>query len=89
MPSQLVPEKVGRDVGELCGIDPIGVLATDDVKALLTLEPEEHGTIGPMSDTGQGEPSVESDGDARHFTHAQRRKKRGKTQKPDADRARR
>jgi hypothetical protein len=34
------PEKVGQDVGELCGIDPIGVVATDDVKALLALEPD-------------------------------------------------
>ncbi len=32
------PEKVGRDVGELCGIDPIGVTATDDVDALLALD---------------------------------------------------
>jgi 2,4-diaminopentanoate dehydrogenase len=30
--------KVGRDVGELCGIEPIGVTATDDVEALLALE---------------------------------------------------
>jgi hypothetical protein len=28
-------EKVGRDVGELCGIDPLGVAATNDVAALL------------------------------------------------------
>ena len=34
------PDKVGRDVGELCGIDPIGVTATDDVDALLALEPD-------------------------------------------------
>ena len=34
------PDKVGRDVGELCGVDPIGVVATDDVKALLALEPD-------------------------------------------------
>ncbi len=34
------PEKVGRDVGELCGIDPLGVAATDDVDALLALEPD-------------------------------------------------
>ncbi|KPM55917.1 dihydrodipicolinate reductase [Frankia sp. R43] len=34
------PDKVGRDVGELCGLDPIGVLATDDVEALLALEPD-------------------------------------------------
>jgi hypothetical protein len=34
------PEKVGRDVGELCGIDPLGVPATDDVDALLALKPD-------------------------------------------------
>lgn len=34
------PEKVGRDVGELCGIDPIGVVATNDVDALLGLRPD-------------------------------------------------
>jgi len=34
------PDKVGRDVGELCGIEPIGVTATDDVEALLALEPD-------------------------------------------------
>ena len=31
------PDKVGTDVGELCGIDPLGVAATDDVDALLAL----------------------------------------------------
>lgn len=30
-------DKVGRDVGELCRIDPVGVTATDDVEALLAL----------------------------------------------------
>jgi hypothetical protein len=34
------PDKVGRDVGTLAGIDPIGVLATDDVGALLALRPD-------------------------------------------------
>lgn len=34
------PEKVGRDVGELCGIAPLGVHATDDVDALLGLQPD-------------------------------------------------
>lgn len=34
------PDKVGRDVGELCGIDPLGVAATDDVEALLALKPD-------------------------------------------------
>ncbi|WP_326545860.1 dihydrodipicolinate reductase [Mycolicibacterium sp. ND9-15] len=33
-------DKVGRDVGELCGLDPLGVTATDDVDALLALEPD-------------------------------------------------
>src|SRR5436190_21121638 len=34
------PDKVGHDVGELCGIDPIGVAATNDVAALLALKPD-------------------------------------------------
>ena len=34
------PDKVGRDVGELCGIDPVGVIATDDIDALLALKPD-------------------------------------------------
>lgn len=33
-------DKIGRDVGELCGIDPVGVVATDDVDALLSLRPD-------------------------------------------------
>jgi hypothetical protein len=33
-------DKVGRDVGELCGIDPVGVTATDDVDALMALRPD-------------------------------------------------
>jgi len=32
-------DKVGRDVGDLCGIEPVGVAATDDVAALLALRP--------------------------------------------------
>jgi hypothetical protein len=34
------PDKVGRDVGELCGVNPLGVAATDDVDALLALRPD-------------------------------------------------
>jgi hypothetical protein len=34
------PEKVGRDAGELCGIDALGVAATNDVDALLALQPD-------------------------------------------------
>jgi hypothetical protein len=33
-------DKVGRDVGELCGMEPVGVTATDDVDALLALRPD-------------------------------------------------
>jgi 2,4-diaminopentanoate dehydrogenase len=33
-------EKVGKDVGELCGIEPLGVVATNDVEALLALQPD-------------------------------------------------
>jgi hypothetical protein len=32
------PDKVGKDVGEICGGDPIGVEATSDVDALLALD---------------------------------------------------
>jgi len=31
-------DKVGKDVGELCGMDRLGVTATDDVEELLTLD---------------------------------------------------
>jgi len=34
------PDKVGRDVGELCGLDPIGVAASNDIDALLALSPD-------------------------------------------------
>ena len=34
------PDKAGRDVGELSGIDPIGISATNDVPALLALKPD-------------------------------------------------
>jgi hypothetical protein len=33
-------DKVGRDVGELCGVDPVGVAATDDIDALMALRPD-------------------------------------------------
>lgn len=34
------PDKAGRDAGELAGIDPTGVVATNDVEALLALKPD-------------------------------------------------
>src|ERR1700736_1743058 len=33
-------DKIGKDVGTLCGVKPIGVLATDDIQALLALKPD-------------------------------------------------
>src|SRR5262245_54400906 len=33
-------DKVGRDVGELCGLPSLGVSATHDVDALLALRPD-------------------------------------------------
>jgi hypothetical protein len=33
-------DKAGRDVGELCGIEPLGVEATNDVDALLARKPD-------------------------------------------------
>ncbi|NED68572.1 dihydrodipicolinate reductase, partial [Streptomyces sp. SID10244] len=33
-------DKVGRDVGELAGVGPLGIAATDDVAALLRLKPD-------------------------------------------------
>ncbi len=32
------PDKAGRDVGEICGIGPVGVAATDDRDAILALD---------------------------------------------------
>jgi hypothetical protein len=31
-------KKAGRDVGEICGVEPMGITATNDVDALLTLD---------------------------------------------------
>lgn len=34
------PEKVGKDVGDLCNLPALGIAATDDVEALVALEPD-------------------------------------------------
>jgi hypothetical protein len=34
------PEKVGRDAGELAGMEPLGLAATNDVDALIGLQPD-------------------------------------------------
>lgn len=43
------PAKVGRDAGEICGIGPLGVLATDDVDALVALQPDALVHYGPTA----------------------------------------
>jgi hypothetical protein len=43
------PDKVGRDAGEICGIGPTGVLATDDVDALVALKPDAVVHYGPTA----------------------------------------
>jgi 4-hydroxy-tetrahydrodipicolinate reductase len=43
------PDKVGRDAGEICGLDPIGVTATDDVDALVALRPDALVHYGPTA----------------------------------------
>jgi len=41
------PAKVGRDAGEICGIDPTGVIATDSVEELVALRPDALVHYGP------------------------------------------
>ncbi|MBS1847309.1 MAG: dihydrodipicolinate reductase [Actinobacteria bacterium] len=43
------PAKVGRDAGELSGIGPIGVTATDDVAALIASAPDGVAHYGPTA----------------------------------------
>jgi len=43
------PEKVGRDVGEICGIGAVGVTATDDTDALVSLRPDALVHYGPTA----------------------------------------
>ena len=42
------PDKVGRDVGEICGLGaPLGLTATDDVDALIALQARRAGALRP------------------------------------------
>jgi 2,4-diaminopentanoate dehydrogenase len=43
------PDKVGRDAGEICGIGPVGVTATDDVQSLIDLRPDALVHYGPTA----------------------------------------
>jgi 4-hydroxy-tetrahydrodipicolinate reductase len=43
------PQKVGRDVGAICGIEPVGLAATDDLDALIGLRPDALVHYGPTA----------------------------------------
>jgi 2,4-diaminopentanoate dehydrogenase len=43
------PDKVGRDVGEICGIGSIGLAATDEVDSLIDLRPDALVHYGPTA----------------------------------------
>ena len=43
------PEKVGKDVGAICGLAPIGLAATDDVASLIALDPDALVHYGPTA----------------------------------------
>jgi len=43
------PDKVGRDVGEICGLEPIGLRATDDLDTLIALAPDALVHFGPTA----------------------------------------
>ena len=45
------PDKVGRDVGEICGLDPIGLLATDNAEELIELAPDALVHFGPTANS--------------------------------------
>ena len=43
------PEKVGKDVGAICGLDHVGLAATDDVAALIATRPDALVHYGPTA----------------------------------------
>ena len=43
------PDKVGQDVGQICGLDRTGITATDDVEALIALRPDALVHFGPTA----------------------------------------
>jgi 4-hydroxy-tetrahydrodipicolinate reductase len=43
------PEKVGRDVGEICGIGSIGLVTTDEIDTLIDLRPDALVHYGPTA----------------------------------------
>lgn len=52
-------DKVGRDVGEICGLDAeVGVTATDDVDALIALKPDALVHYGPTANHAEDNIAV-------------------------------
>ena len=49
-------DKVGRDAGDICGIGPIGITATDDLQALIALRPDALVHYGPTA--GQADANI-------------------------------
>src|SRR5271157_486376 len=49
-------DKVGRDVGEICGIAPVGLAATDDLDALIAERPDALVHYGPTA--GHAEANI-------------------------------
>src|ERR1700684_424016 len=43
------PDKVGRDAGELCGIEPVGIAAPAAADALVALQPDALVHFGPTA----------------------------------------
>ena len=43
------PTKVGVDAGEICGLPAVGVIATDDIDALIALKPDALVHYGPTA----------------------------------------
>ena len=43
------PEKIGRDAGEICGMDPLGLPGTNDVDGLIALRPDALVHYGPTA----------------------------------------
>lgn len=43
------PDKVGKEVGHICGIEPIGLAATDNIDALIALRPDALVHFGPTA----------------------------------------
>lgn len=43
------PDKVGQDAGEICGVGPIGITATNDLDELIALAPDALVHYGPTA----------------------------------------